>query len=676
MTTFKNSIIINHRVLHPESVGAPARYTYTSSSVRGYLDYTTRSGRHRTKGGCDERITEADLALERAKPSLNNLHTALEYGAREGRFAERGVDDPIMPGEVSGGIWDAQGVRELADVEREIMVSGSNVVQSVLAVSREWAEPLRMDTKEAWQSLMRGHWEDFMEAWGVIPRECCKWVAEYHVDAAMSLHVHVMSWDSSGKHFTGPRNIPHAEIERSKQVIRKEIMRHLSLERSLEKDYVRQASLTLARAALGREPTPQEMIEVRLKARKACVEFTPSPFSGDRAALDARLRRVIETLPASGMGRRGLSLQDPETKVQALFAVDALKTDPEIGHLAGRWKELVERGADILGLEGEERERYVEREVRDLDTRLANVVLERAVQENRPWERSAILASMRKDAIRAALDSTPLERRLELWRDKDRDGMQAEAARALTAAAVADRCRAYRESVLAFVRENEGKALLKRQEERVLERADRDILSSLSWRLSMEPHEREVSWRFSEIARGPAPGARNAAREAATEMKRSPIALSKTDERIIASCVERMAERIAHGARREELRSLASPAITAIAEKPELASALERTWSENRLTLGEGGKARLRETQRKIIFEELYRAARAKADEQEKAMRCVREAEREEKRESSIADDVVRAVRRAQRSRMLDEAVQHELTVRIRYRDALADRSH
>ena len=673
MTTLKNSIIVTHRVLHPAGTGAPAKYTYTSSSVHKYLDYTARQGRHKERGGCDERITGIDRDLELAKDVGNDIHSALEYGERSGRFADKGMDMPFKEGEVSGGIWDAHGVRTLEDVEREIMESGSNVVQSVLTVSREWAEALGMDCKEAWQALVREKWPEFMAAWKVIPPENCRWVAEYHVDGKMSLHVHVMSWDGSGKHFVGFDGIPHDVIESSKRVIREEIMKDVSLERSIEKDFIRQAAITLARNALGRAATSEELSAVREKAARAGEVFEITPFAGDSMELGAQIRRVIDTLPASGMGRSAFGAQGPDTKVQALFAVDVLKTDPEIGRLAQEWRILIEHGADILGLSGAVREHYIQKEVRDLDVRLASTVLERAARDNKPWERSEELGAARRELTNLIRDAVPLERRAELAETSDRAAIAHEAIRVLSEPAVATAYREYREDVLAFAMDHSRLPLLPQQEKRLSERVEKDIVGRATWILARGPSERELRYGEQEIGRNLAISDKAKVHGALRGLEKDSISLTAKERREIAHCVDRMAEELSRGKPRSELKDLASPAIEIIAGKPELTASLNRACALNSRVLGPEGRGRLAQAQKDAIFDELAKAARRESD-QVIAVRTKDEERRDRERlESNVSELVMQAVRNARVSRVLDGFGGPDLEVHMKRRSALLE---
>ena len=673
MTSLKNSVIINHRVLHPASAGADAKHTYTSTSVHKYLDYTAREGRHEERGGCDERITRHDLELELEKAG-NDIHAALEYGNRSGRFADKGIDMPFKEGEVSGGIWDANGIRELADVEREIMDSGSNVVQSVLCVSREWAESLGMSTKEDWQRLLRTSWVSFMAAWDVIRPEDCRWVAEYHVDAANSLHVHVMSWDASGR-YCGPENLPYEVIETSKRVIREEIMKDVSLGRSLQKDYVRQAILELSRNALGKSLTPEALANVKDKAARAGEVFELVPYRGNRRELEEQLHRIVETLPASGIGRRGYDSQTPETKVQTRFAMDILKEDPEIGRLAGEWKLLVEHGADILGLSGEAREQYVSDGIRDLDKRLADVVLDRAVRDNKPWERDASLRAQRLELVGLIRDAVSLERRAELAEASSRQAAREEVSRALSSPGVREAYLEYRGSVLAFVRENAEKPLLRKQEERLFERVAKDVEGYAAWTISHRPSGKARTWQEHEIRRGLGASARELVYRALREQELSRVALTKQERKAIARCVAAMAREINRGKAPSQLRDAAKPAIEIIACKPELAASVDRAYALNSRTLGAGGRVRLAKGQREAIFEELVKAARREADTAYSVKAAGQSREEEASRDDPVDDVLFRAMRTARVSRVIDGYDGGDLEVRIKHKNYLLERS-
>ena len=610
MTTLKNAIIITHRVLHPEGAGAPSAYTYTAKSVHKYLDYAAREGRFEERGGCDEHLTRADIALELKREASVSIHDMLEYGNRSGRFAGRGEEMPLSAGEVSGGIWDANGVRKLEDVEREILASKSNVVQSVFAVSREWAQILGMDTKEAWQDIMRSKWNEFMGEWGVIPEKDRRWVAEYHVDGKMSLHVHVMSWDASGKSFTGSEGIPHEVIESSKRSIREEVMKEIRLERSLEKDFVRQAALVLAKGALGLKIDETEIGKVQAKADALGAPFEPGRFRGDGAALGAQMGRVVESLPASGIGRDGYASQTLDTKAQANLAVNILKTDPDISRMSGAWRDLVARGADIIGLSGRERERYIAKEERDLDARLANLVLKRAAAENKPWERNRALKECRSHVARLALDGVTIEERAGLSRTRDRESARFRAISELKSERCRDEASRYLGEVLLFVRENTDRALTKQQEMRVVERARQDLIAYASWQLARTPTDGELSRNLQEVKRTQDAMDRPYVRRELEQRRDTSLFLDDDEMRLLKDTIGKMAERLQQGESRENIRPLAEDCITMLASTSTLQSSLARSIDLNREALGPDGPEKLSLHQRDLIFQEMVRAAR------------------------------------------------------------------
>lgn len=536
MATFANSVIINHEILHCAASAGKGYQTVSRQGLDDMFRYYGGEGRHEHKE-VDRRLTEADRYLE----SRKQLDEMFDYYGRQGRFENRNPELPLAPGEKSGAVWDSEGVTDVEAVKGEILACGSNAVRTVVSVSRDWAEPLHLTTKEEWQDLVRSTWPEFIDAWDLVPKIYQRWCAWMHTDNEKNIHVHVLSWDRSGHYFTGDQRIPHDRIEPSKEVVRKAVFRQFSLERSVEKAYVRDAALLNAKSVLGYDIRPTDIERVSSMAQKAGVELgeVARRTEGERGGeLERLLDRAAASMPASGIGRTGYSSVSLDARAAANLAVMELKRTPQIGQLANRWKELVDRGADMLGKHGWAREEYVAREMRDLDRRIANVVLRKASDLNQPWTRDPALKFERAEILRLCeksiprfiartgseqlLESGSIERKTALWGGY----------KAMEDEAVKGKVSKYLESVRGFAQSSHGKPLEPEQTARLEKRARADLASALGGavrRASFTEASRSAAWKDKSLMKG----AMFAARVSRTEPRYAVATLDAQQRKMI-----------------------------------------------------------------------------------------------------------------------------------------------
>lgn len=139
-----------------------------------------------TRPGAVALPTEDDLRIERE----NALMAKLGYiGFRPGSVPEPNAGHAL---------FDASGVPVRSGVQRELLATNSAIITSVLSVRFEDAETMRLSTKQDWERFVRAEWPRYVERMGVIAPENVRWVAAMHV-CNHSYHVHVFTWDSSGR---------------------------------------------------------------------------------------------------------------------------------------------------------------------------------------------------------------------------------------------------------------------------------------------------------------------------------------------------------------------------------------------------------------------------------------------------------------------------------------------
>lgn len=231
---YAKALIVNHAVIKAPSV-APR--------VNKVITYLARLEQHLSKGGLDQTITDDDKRLAR-------IQDMVDYRTRSGRFENLNQDIPMAKGEVSGGCFDIRGVRDVSTLAREIEQSGSNLVTSFISVRREHAEELGLMTKQDFQRLYRNTWERHFSKLGIIKPHDMRSVAFFHTDNPVNLHIHILSWDESGR-FSGDALIPKSNLMPARQIIYQEVFKPDLKELYIAKDYLRELTLAQVRTELG-----------------------------------------------------------------------------------------------------------------------------------------------------------------------------------------------------------------------------------------------------------------------------------------------------------------------------------------------------------------------------------------------------------------------------------------
>lgn len=486
MTSFANSIIITHEIFHSGVDPRKGIHVLTASSVRNMTDYYSAKGAHASKE-IDREPTAQDLKLEAQKSGSRVLDPMFDYYSRTGRHEKRNPELPMAPGEMSGECWDASGLADIAKVRDEIAGSGSSLLRTVVSVSREWADPLHLSTKDQWQGLIRSTWSEFVEALRIMRSGDERWCAFFHTDNPNNIHVHVLTWDRTGSSFTGGRMIPHRIIESSKDVIRIRAFAKVSLERSIRKNFAREAALERTRRILGCRPGAAASSRIARLARDAGEAV---PDLSARSPIDIELigrleKRAAAAMPESSLGRASYLCSNPEARAAANLARVEIMRDPQMEFFSGIWREQVEKGADILGKHGKDRADYMRKESADLDRRITNAFLKKASELNVPWKRDRSIAAERDAVISACVRNLPddpirvaaqqiraagkIDRKTLAWGSLlAMEGLNAEKA-----------LEAYTAKIIDYAERRAEGTLRPEQEARLAERVRRDISAAL-----------------------------------------------------------------------------------------------------------------------------------------------------------------------------------------------------
>jgi hypothetical protein len=393
---YAGALIVNHEVLHASSPGMAARVSYLS-------DYVARLARHLERGGLDETITDDDRRLEMQKQlvhyqaeleqlqahtghavSPERLHDMMDYRDRQGRFANIHLELPIRVGEVSGGCWDLYGVRDPDQVEREILQSGSNLITSVITVKRADAERLGLTTKQDWQQLMRSTWDSHVEKLGVISRADIRWVSYFHVDNAVNLHVHTMTWDASGR-FSDDTLIPKSRLMPARQKLVQAVFAPELKELYLAKDYLRALTIAQTKLTLGQHLTAAESERLeQLQGRVSITEYralgivpvhTPVGYQEQAA-----LRTALYDDTTKGYKQYGSLSKESRAQVDRYRQSLVEKTEKLHG-IDNAYKDLIRRLGEVNGYKGASAKSYAQYHRDDLNQRLGNVITKSVVTQ-------------------------------------------------------------------------------------------------------------------------------------------------------------------------------------------------------------------------------------------------------------------------------------------------------
>ena len=352
--------------MHSAAGAIPCRGSATA------IDYISREGRFADKGDIDREPTAADRSL---------AQRGIDYISREGRFADKGAERQL-----DASLWGQDGPVSTAEARRQMAEAGGAFVDSIVTVKREHAAALGLDTKEAFQRLLRSTWRANVEQWGLIKSpDDIRWVAAYHTDASRSLHCHVLTWSAAGE------IEPHATVgkegtRRGKEIILKQAYGQIRRSRDRRETFLRDLSRHEAArlAGLGDDRQRRRRINDR-----AAVEGWPER-AGAARPLEEDARRKVDGLVtemraelALGDGRLG------RNHAAQAIARDVSRTveerSPEMRRVRDERLELIEAHADLkaLGNGGPERDAFTRKEREDQRRRQVSLILRSCAESAR-----------------------------------------------------------------------------------------------------------------------------------------------------------------------------------------------------------------------------------------------------------------------------------------------------
>lgn len=375
------AVVVNHVIWQRGGAGRQATLANAAHSV----EYLSRTGDFEERGGCAREVTAADRDLARLREQVG-------YRGRTGAYEGRSPELPLAEGEVSGGCWGPLGVVDERALPKQVSDAESSYITSVVTVAREHAATLGLTTKSDFQALMRATWTDAVASWGIIERKDIRWAAWFHTDNPRSVHVHVMTWDASGR-FSGDARIPHSALVSSNNEIRRAAFGKLSLEAERAKGYLRDLAVLKLKMEMGQEGAALKIPEMEARREAAEIASPPASYgksvSGDAEERLSRTREaLLAVLPESGRGYVQFRSLPREARGEVLAALkEHVGASPGLARIERGYREAVEQLASAKSLRHNERDRYVNAQMFDLRARMANALLKDAASHNVPVER-------------------------------------------------------------------------------------------------------------------------------------------------------------------------------------------------------------------------------------------------------------------------------------------------
>lgn len=397
-----SAIIINHEVRKAGSF---------STGVGKMLRYYSREEEFCEIGGCDRHVTDADMILEQYR-ALNTYSALVDYASRRGHYKNRNRELPLAAGERSGTCFGQHGLINPEKLKRELEESRSHLVTSVVSVRREDAMRLGLSTKEGFQKLLRKEWARQCEQWGVIAPQDIRWAAWFHTDNETSLHVHVVTWDRSGRFSDPAALIPRSQIWSSQSGIRREALKDsiavLNRERTLLRDYA-SYRIKIDLGAKRDEDKERNLAERAEQCRCSLVELDGRPAL-DASKREGIISRIVSEAPEDATRSYSYARSSKPVREASLAAVFELRRlDPALDAALLRYEQIIRDVAQGMGLRSDiekvgevyqnPAEEYYRDAVFDLNRRCANSVLKSCSPVDfRRVHRDRDLVQMRREA--------------------------------------------------------------------------------------------------------------------------------------------------------------------------------------------------------------------------------------------------------------------------------------
>lgn len=367
------AIIVRHtprdysKALGRKGTGAIA---IDQGSVKDALDYAGREGRWAGKSDIEREETAYDRGLRDAAELADRLDYIGRQGAYEAKGALRQIDATY---------WDQHGPVDREQVERSMRAAGGAFVDSLIAVSREDAARLGLQTKEDFERLVRATWARSVERWGLIKNpEDIRYVACYHTDAARSFHVHLYTWSARGEISPG-QTVPREGTREGKEIVYRHGYARIREERNDRSNFLRDFARFEALRQLGRHVPERDAARLDERARRLGIEHRLSSRPDVPQERREALGRLEERLASALERGEGRLARNWEAQSAARDIVRFLERESRsFGRVSADYRECAEVEADLKGYGRDfahERGELVRAEREEYLSRLANRVV-------------------------------------------------------------------------------------------------------------------------------------------------------------------------------------------------------------------------------------------------------------------------------------------------------------
>lgn len=380
-----SAIIIRHTPKDDRATDmAQAAGAVPMGSAKRGIDYIGRYGRYKENGDIGRSMTDKDRQLNKDAQERSALSQGLDYVSRMGTFSKKGAER-----QEDASLWGPYGPVDRKGVEEQMVLDGGAFIDSILTVKREHAEALGLNSKEAFQRLLRSTWTQSVSKWGLIENKAdIRWVAAYHTDAEKSLHCHIYTWSARGEIEPGA-TVSREGTRLGKEVVLTEAYSKIRSERDRRASYLRDLRIQQVKVQLGMpvDELTQRKLEQRAKAGIENEGFKEQ-LSMERdlseeaklkvAALSSKLARELE-------GERGRTARNYEAQATARDLVEVVEREsPTCARLKEEMELHIQAKADLKGYPNEspEREAFAKREREEQMKKLYHA----AVRESLPKE--------------------------------------------------------------------------------------------------------------------------------------------------------------------------------------------------------------------------------------------------------------------------------------------------
>ena len=236
----------------------------------------------------------------------------------------------------STALFDADGAVSLREARQRLIEADGAMATLVVSVRREEAESLRLACKVDWERFCRRELAPALAVAMNIPESSVRWLAAEHENAENNKHVHVIAWSSDA-----------------------------SFDSLMARNRLEMARSKLTDAAL--VPVLKAEMADRDLARRSAVDAIRNATAGEVS---------VELPPDGRISYEHLRRWHPEVARQVIDEVKRLRDScPDVADGERRFRESVERCADLKGLKEADRQRYIRDAMDELRSRQANALL-------------------------------------------------------------------------------------------------------------------------------------------------------------------------------------------------------------------------------------------------------------------------------------------------------------